>query len=1524
ETANGYFTRAGYGIVGWSENADGSTTDYALGASYTANAGDTLYPVWELNSCVVNSGDTYVNSGSGSAAVFGSSSSMIFKNASSSTSNSYNRAGYLRFEYDPSITWDGATLQVTVNSSSQGNANSFYNGTNNFQVKVYAVGTADWDEATLTFNSANASSADWGLNTGTFPWAIDNGTLLGTIDIPTSTSTIGVSYGLSNAALDSFLNADSDGEVTFFLVRSDTQSQPNLGFATKDQTTYSAPTLLPHPASCAYTITYNKGSASGAGGSDNTATKIQGTGLTLPDSTTANNYFTRTGYTVTGWATNADGTGTTYAFGATYTAERNQTLYPVWTPDTYTVTYTYNGATGGNSTTSEQYTVDSTVVALPTPAKTGYTFVGWYAESGLTTLVGTGGASYTPAADATLYAKWSAATFTVVYDYNGATGGNTTTNDDFTTGSGSPITLPTPTRTGYTFGGWYSDAALTSSVGAAGASYSPSVNLTVYAKWTADSRSVTYVGTNKTSGSVPTDGASYIIGNSVVVKANSGGLVRTGYDFAGWTENSDGSGTVLEAGDTVAVQTSDITLYVKWTAATYTITYHANGGSGTLARATDTFTTGNSGVTLPGVGSLTKTGYDFGGWSTTPTGSALVGAYSTSQDRTLYAVWTIKSITYSYAKGSDGDGNSLSSFGFSASFPTGSVDDFGTSVTLSSSVDASIDADANGSVDHQFFGWSDGTTVYDAGDTYVLGETNPTFTAQWIKVFSVRYALAGGSFAGSDSATDSQCIGTDDTCTDGQIISLNSRPSRAGYTFLGWEDQSGTVKSAAAVTTITSSSYLFTAKWDPIDYTLNFNSLGGSNVISDYTQNIGDIVTIPDPGSKTGYSFGGWSDGSTLYGIGGTYTVGASGASFSAQWIPDVYTVTYDWQGGSSSSPDVSDTYTVGTGDMSLATASGSGYSRDGYTFSGWATSVGGSVVSGFRPTADDVLYAVWADGNYTLSYDGQGGTVASGIGTVPRTTSVTLPTPVRSNFTFVGWYDAASGGNLLGAGGASFTPTSSQSLYARWVQDSLYGVDLATLETANTYTASNSTSTDTTISHAPSSSSARVQIPAGALPAGTVVTVRYFKDTERATDLISDENTYFFSLLVSWLYGSGISATVPDTAAGKPITVTLTNSNIKAGAMVYQVIGETVTELARATVDGSVTVELTEDPEVVVAATKPSAPTSVSGTSGDTRVSVSWTAGSSGGSPITGYTVTASPGGATCSTASTSCTINSLTNNTAYTFTVTAQNALGASTASTASSAVTPVGANYAVTFDANGGPSVSAGSFFSGSTVSAPSSPSRSGYTFEGWSTTLDDDTTKVTFPYAPGVTNAITLYALWEEVPAAPSRGNSGRVVTPPVRPSLPITPARPTITVPVVTPPPVLQAPVASPVAPSVLGGSSQAVVGGQSVATETTQRGNSGVGVKAGNVEVGIGVKTPSPNSRVQSNPASGNPELVVAAGEVATINGKGMLPGSTVQFWLPGADSRELGRVTVLPDGSINADVSLANSPAEPPLPIGR
>ena len=142
---------------------------------------------------------------------------------------------------------------------------------------------------------------------------------------------------------------------------------------------------------------------------------------------------------------------------------------------------------------------------------------------------------------------------------------------------------------------------------------------------------------------------------------------------------------------------------------------------------------------------------------------------------------------------------------------------------------------------------------------------------------------------------------------------------------------------------------------------------------------------------------------------------------------------------------------------------------------------------------------------------------------------------------------------------------------------------------------------------------------------------------------------------------------------------------------------------------------------------TVPDAPTGVTAVAGNASASVSWSAPAfDGGSAVTGYTVTSSPGGHTCSTATTTCTVNGLTNGTPYTFTVTATNTVGTGAASSPSTAVTPQagapGAPTGVTAVAGNAwaavswvaPTNNGGSSITGYTVT--SSPASAGCTTSG----------------------------------------------------------------------------------------------------------------------------------------------------------------------------------------------------------------
>jgi uncharacterized repeat protein (TIGR02543 family) len=586
------------------------------------------------------------------------------------------------------------------------------------------------------------------------------------------------------------------------------------------------------------------------------------------------------------------------------------------------------------------------------------------------------------------------------------------------------------TRTGYTFSDWALNSGGTGTVYAAGSTLQVGTsNVTFFARWVPVQYSVTYNATSSTGGSAPSDTSTYTIGQNVPVRGNLGSLVRTGYTFSGWTDNSGGSGTVYQTGNNYLVGSTNISFHPKWTANDYTITYNKNGASGLPAAATSTYTTGGNAVTLTGVGTMAKTGFNFDGWSTTSTGSAISGTYTTTADVMLYAVWTIKSISVTYSEGTATRANL-------SGFPSNTSGNYGTTITLNGTISATTVID---SAQHAFMGWSDGSSVYQRGSTYLLGETNPTFTAIWAKIFAVRYAFNGGTPATGTTDIDSECLAAGNTCTDGQVITAHAAPTRAGYTFAGWVDQNN-VAVTGSTFTVASNRYLLYATWTPENYAITYNTAGGSTAPATFTRQLGQTFTVAPAPTKTGHTFTGWSDGTTVVNPGVTYNVSTSPVTLTAQWTTNVYTVSYDPNGGSGTAiANVS--YTYGGTAISLPTVGD--LIRTNYTFAGWSeTPTGTSVGTTYTPTMSRTLYVVWTVSQYLVTYSGNGGTPSTASATYSAGSNpLVLPTATRANFTFQGWYSAATDGVLIGLAGATYAPASTTTIYSRWIQDSLAGV---------------------------------------------------------------------------------------------------------------------------------------------------------------------------------------------------------------------------------------------------------------------------------------------------------------------------------------------------------------------------------------------------------------------------------------------------------------------------------------------------
>ncbi len=253
-------------------------------------------------------------------------------------------------------------------------------------------------------------------------------------------------------------------------------------------------------------------------------------------------------YTFAGWNTSADGKGTKYTAGSTISLTANTTLYAQWTASTWNITYLdADKTTALSGLTPAEYAYD-TESKLPTPTKDGYTLVAWYNLTGDAKLTST----KTLYGALSVYAEWKAvATYTVTY--NAQEGTCETASATYTEGDAA-LTLPTPTREGYTFAGWYTAATDGTLVGAAGASYTPTASITLYARWTENTTPSTFTCGEMMRATVNTDGASVTASGDLAGTATCSGIKDTKLNAEGsYIALTLKEGESFKSGDSIVI-----------------------------------------------------------------------------------------------------------------------------------------------------------------------------------------------------------------------------------------------------------------------------------------------------------------------------------------------------------------------------------------------------------------------------------------------------------------------------------------------------------------------------------------------------------------------------------------------------------------------------------------------------------------------------------------------------------------------------------------------------------------------------------------------------------------------------------------------------------------------------------------------------------------------------------------------------------------------------------------------------------
>ena len=455
--------------------------------------------------------------------------------------------------------------------------------------------------------------------------------------------------------------------------------------------------------------------------------------------------------------------------GSTITANVTATASFTRTANSYTLTWDVNGGNTLSGTYTQGTVVYGTPIVQPAaPTREGYTFLGWSPLPAATM----------PAANTTYVAQWkdnSITGYTITYNMNGY-GDQIQPETDATT---LPASLPAPTATGYTFGGWYTDAAL-STKAVAGATLS--ADITLYAKWTANS-----------SGGSASGYEWYVVGLNGNNKF---------YTVSGNYSNS--KGTVTYNGKSY----SECLKIESSTKITFTLTEKVT--------MTFVFDVANSKIKIDGTSYTTDANgvctVELAAGAHTITKGDSMNLFYINAGGSASMVFTATISASPAAYGSV----STSSI---ADIPAGTaISQSGNALTIGSTTVTATPAIASAEYTYAFDSW----TIDPAGNTVTADITITANFTRTANSYTLTWNANGGVLTGEY---------TQGTVAYGTTIVPPADPTREGYIFLGWDVTPAAMMPAANTT--------YTAQWEAIVITeTTFHTAGNWSVASNWTNGL--------------------------------------------------------------------------------------------------------------------------------------------------------------------------------------------------------------------------------------------------------------------------------------------------------------------------------------------------------------------------------------------------------------------------------------------------------------------------------------------------------------------------------------------------------------------------------------------------------------------------------------------------------------------------------------------------------------